>query len=93
MSSARILVVDDSLTIRRALELILKPLGFELDFAADGAQVVCATHSPVLTALPGAVLLELGDHGVRRVQWDDRDVVAHQRRFLADPSSYLRHLL
>lgn len=40
MSSARILVVDDSLTIRRALELILKPLGFELDFAADGAQAL-----------------------------------------------------
>jgi len=38
--SARILVVDDSLTIRRALELILKPLGFELDFAADGAQAL-----------------------------------------------------
>ena len=40
MSSARILVVDDSLTIRRALELILKPLGYELDFAADGAQAL-----------------------------------------------------
>lgn len=40
MSTARILVVDDSLTIRRALELILKPLGYELDFAADGAQAL-----------------------------------------------------
>ena len=40
MSAARILVVDDSLTIRRALELILKPLGYELDFAADGAQAL-----------------------------------------------------
>jgi twitching motility two-component system response regulator PilG len=40
VSGARILVVDDSLTIRRALELILKPLGYELDFAADGAQAL-----------------------------------------------------
>lgn len=40
MSGSRILVVDDSLTIRRALELILKPLGYELDFAADGAQAL-----------------------------------------------------
>jgi len=40
MSTSRILVVDDSLTIRRALELILKPLGYELDFAADGAQAL-----------------------------------------------------
>lgn len=40
MSPSRILVVDDSLTIRRALELILKPLGYDLDFAADGAQAL-----------------------------------------------------
>jgi len=40
MSAARVLVVDDSLTIRRALELILKPVGYELDFAADGAQAL-----------------------------------------------------
>jgi CheY-like chemotaxis protein len=40
VTSSRILVVDDSLTIRRALELILKPLGYDLDFAADGAQAL-----------------------------------------------------
>ncbi|MEW6270133.1 MAG: response regulator [Thermodesulfobacteriota bacterium] len=40
MSTSRVLVVDDSLTIRRALELILKPLGYELDFAADGGQAL-----------------------------------------------------
>jgi CheY-like chemotaxis protein len=40
MSVSRILVVDDSLTIRRALELILKPIGYDLDFAADGAQAL-----------------------------------------------------
>ena len=36
MDSARLLVVDDSLTIRRALEFILKPKGYQLEFAADG---------------------------------------------------------
>jgi len=40
MNAMRILIVDDSLTIRRALELILKPIGYELDFAADGAQAL-----------------------------------------------------
>jgi CheY-like chemotaxis protein len=40
VSAPRILIVDDSLTIRRALELILKPLGYDLDFAADGAQAL-----------------------------------------------------
>jgi predicted ATPase len=32
--------------------------------AEAGAQVVVATHSPVLTALPGATVLELGEHGI-----------------------------
>lgn len=54
MSTSRILVVDDSLTIRRALELILKPLGYELDFAADGAQAL--EHATSFT--PDLILLD-----------------------------------
>lgn len=39
-AEARVLVVDDSLTIRRALEFILKPQGYELAFAADGREAL-----------------------------------------------------
>jgi CheY-like chemotaxis protein len=35
-----ILGVDDSLTIRRALEIVLKPAGYELELAADGAEAI-----------------------------------------------------
>ncbi len=59
----------------------------------DGAQVVVATHSPLLTALPGATILELGDHGIRRVAWDDLEIVAHWRQFLERPGSYLKAVL
>ncbi|MEU7902909.1 AAA family ATPase [Actinoplanes sp. NPDC049118] len=59
----------------------------------QGAQVVVATHSPVLTALPDATILELGDHGIRRVKWDELEIVAHWRRFLERPDGYLRALL
>ncbi|GGQ39475.1 AAA family ATPase [Couchioplanes azureus] len=59
---------------------------------ADGAQVVVATHSPLLTALPDATVLELGQHGIRRTSWDGLEVVAHWRRFLDDPGGYLREL-
>lgn len=38
--SARILGVDDSLTIRKALELVLKPAGYQLELAASGAEAV-----------------------------------------------------
>lgn len=58
-----------------------------------GAQVVCATHSPVLAALPGATILELGDWGVRETSWDDLVLVANWRSYLTDPQRYLRHVL
>jgi predicted ATPase len=60
---------------------------------ADGAQAVVATHSPLLTALPGATILELGEHGIRRVTWDDLEIVAHWRRFLGQPGAYLGPVL
>jgi predicted ATPase len=63
------------------------------DLRADGAQVVVATHSPLLTALPGATILELGPHGIRRTKWDELEIVAHWRAFLARPGTYLDALL
>jgi predicted ATPase len=58
-----------------------------------GAQVVVATHSPLLTALAGATILELGEHGIRRVAWDELEIVGHWRRFLDRPGAYLDPLL
>ena len=60
---------------------------------ADGAQVVVATHSPLLTALPEATILELGPHGIRKTTWGDLEIVAHWRRFLERPDGYMKALL
>jgi predicted ATPase len=62
------------------------------DLVDGGAQVLLATHSPVLAALPGASLLEVGEWGLRTVTWADLELTASWRQFLADPESYLRHL-
>jgi len=61
--------------------------------AATGGQVICATHSPLLTALPGAQIFELGAHGIRPVAWTQLQFIDHWRRYLANPSLYLRHIL
>ena len=58
-----------------------------------GAQVLCATHSPVLASLPGATIFEVGDWGYRRTTWDDLDLVHHWKAYLAEPQRYLRHVL
>ncbi|PYF97367.1 Predicted ATPase [Georgenia satyanarayanai] len=60
--------------------------------AATERHVLCATHSPILTALPGARVLQLDDAGITPVAWEELEVVRHWRAFLDAPGRYLRHL-
>jgi predicted ATPase len=75
-----------SFTTTLYLVALLRELG------SAGAQVVCATHSPILASTPGADIIEVGPHGLRRVEWTDLELVNHWRRYLDKPDSYLRHL-
>lgn len=61
--------------------------------AHSGAQIICATHSPILAATPGADIIELDDHGFHRTSWHNLALVDHWRRYLADPNAYLRHII
>jgi predicted ATPase len=61
--------------------------------SSSGAQVVCATHSPILASTPGADIIEVGDHGYRRTTWAALELVDHWRRYLDHPDAYLRHLI
>jgi predicted ATPase len=64
------------------------------DLVAQDCQVVVATHSPVLLALPGATIYEIDEDGaIARVDYDDALPVRLTRSFLADPDAMLRHLL
>ena len=60
---------------------------------AAGAQIVVATHSPLLTALPGATILELGAHGIRETAWAELDLVRGWRSYLDRPEAFLSRLL
>ena len=63
------------------------------DLARGGAQVLCATHSPLLAALPGARILEVGAWGLREARWEELELVEHWRRYLDEPMRDLRHVL
>jgi predicted ATPase len=63
-----------------------------LELVATGAQVVVATHSPIVAALPGAQVVEVGDWGLRPARWDELELTRSWRQFLDQPTSYLRHL-
>ena len=62
------------------------------DLAQAGSQAVVATHSPVVAAVPGARILELGDWGIRPARWDDLHLTGAWRQFMAEPEYYFRHL-
>ncbi len=59
----------------------------------EGSQVLLATHSPVLAALPGATLVELGTWGMRPASWAELELVQSWQGFLDAPQRWLRHLL
>ncbi len=71
----------------------LGAMGALHEVAEGGGQILCATHSPVLAALPGATILELGEWGYRRTTWDELELVQHWKAYLDSPGRYLRHVL
>lgn len=81
--------VESALSFSSSLRVLatLAELG-----AAEGVQLLIATHSPVLAALPGARILQLDADGFAERDWADLDLVIGERFFLADPQAYLRRL-
>ncbi|MEV8375813.1 AAA family ATPase [Kribbella sp. NPDC056861] len=70
----------------------LAVVGVLEQLADSGSQVLCATHSPVISALPGATILEVGEWGIRESTWDDLQLVQNWRAYLETPERYLRHI-
>ena len=69
-------------------------IGVLHELARSGtAQVLVATHSPVLAALPDARIMQLDSDGMHETTWDELEIVAHHRQFLDAPQRYLRHVL
>lgn len=60
---------------------------------SEHSQFVVATHSPILTACPGATILELSEEGIRQVQYEETHLYDTYRRFLLDRERVLRYLL
>jgi predicted ATPase len=80
---------EAALSVTGALAL----LSIVIRAARDGAQFVIATHSPILLAVPGARVYELGRGGIAECAYDDLDAVRLTRGFLEAPERYLRAAL
>jgi len=55
--------------------------------------VLLATHSPVLAAVPGATVYELGGGGFTPRPWAELELVQDWAMFFDDPQRLLHHLL
>ena len=62
------------------------------DAVSEGSQFLIATHSPILMALRGAVILDMDVSPPRPIAWDDVEHVAITRAFLSHPDSFLSWL-
>lgn len=57
------------------------------------SQFLIATHSPILLSLPGALIYELSEHGIRGVEYEDTEPFKVTKGFLEDPWTFLELLL
>ena len=81
---------EAALSVRGCLTLLARLA----ELVAENCQMLIATHSPVLLALPGATILEIDDDGsIVRVPYDEALPVRLTREFLADPQRLMRILL
>ena len=80
---------ESALSFRSSLRLLALLHGVQ----AAGSQVILATHSPVLAALPGARIYELDGDGFAAREWGDLDLVRDWTAFFDDPARLLHHLL
>jgi len=68
-------------------------LSLLLDLTHNRAsQVIMATHSPILMALPGARIYYLSDEGIEPVKYEDTEHYRITKSFLSDPEAYVRRL-
>jgi predicted ATPase len=80
---------EAALSVSGALAL----LAIVVRAARAGAQLVIATHSPVLLACPDARIYELDDAGIAACAYDDLDTVRLTRGFLDAPERFIRAAL
>ncbi|WP_416407170.1 AAA family ATPase [Agrobacterium rosae] len=57
--------------------------------ADNGAQLIIATHSPVLLAIPEATIYSFSEDGITEKLYDELDNIQFLRRFLDRPTKFL----
>lgn len=62
------------------------------DMVEQDSQFILATHSPILAAIPGAVIYDFNEAPLVRGSYDGLESIQLIRSFLEEPARYLRHI-
>lgn len=81
---------ESALSPRRQLDLLAMLARVQ---ASESSQVIMATHSPFLMALPGARLLQMGRWGLAPVALEDTAHFRLYRDFCGDPEAFIAETL
>lgn len=81
---------ESALSPRRQIELL--KLIKRVD-EAKSAQIIMATHSPILMASPNARLLHISRFGLSEINFEDTDHFKLYREFILDPRAFLNEAL
>ena len=62
------------------------------DLARSGSQIILATHSPILMALPNSHIYQFDNDGIHSIDYEDIETVQFTKHFLNDPDNYTRRI-
>ena len=63
-----------------------------MDQTKKGCQFIIATHSPILAAIPNALIYEIKDHEFVNVKYEDVESIGLLKHFLNQKEQFLKHL-
>ncbi len=63
------------------------------DQIKQGAQFIIASHSPILTAHPEAVIYEISDTHIAPIDYDEIENVSFMKHFMSDPQRFMYYML
>ncbi len=75
---------EAGLSVRRQIELLGE---LRTHVESKGSQVIVATHSPILLALPGATIYRLDTVGISRVEYEETEAFQLARDFMQEQGS------
>lgn len=80
---------EAALSVSRQLTLL-----YELyQLAEHGAQLIVATHSPIVLALPGAQILRFEEDSIEQIDYEETEAYQTMSLFMADRERLLQRLL